>query len=39
VDGLPGGLAVKIYKKRYLKSLTEEKKEGDDVAGQLKGVD
>lgn len=38
-DTLPGDLAVQIYNKRYVKAMTEEKKEKDDAASQLSGLD
>ena len=38
-DSLPGDLAGQIYNKRYVKSLTEEKKEKDDTSSQLSGLD
>jgi hypothetical protein len=38
-DSLPGDLANQIYKKRYIKAMTEEKKEKDDTASQLSGLD
>jgi CDGSH-type Zn-finger protein len=38
-DSLPGDLANQIYKKRYIKTMTEEKKEKDDTASELSGLD
>jgi hypothetical protein len=38
-DSLPGELASQIYNKRYVKTMTEEKKEGDNAASQLSGLD
>ncbi len=35
-DTLPGDLADQIYKKRYFKSMTEEKKENESTAGHVK---
>ena len=38
-DSLPGDLADKIYKKRYEKAMTEEKKEKEDASSQLSSLD
>ena len=38
VDTLPGDLGEQIYQKRYVKMLTEEKKEKEDASSQLKGL-
>ncbi|GAB6906859.1 conserved exported hypothetical protein [Desulfosarcina cetonica] len=38
-DTMPGDLADQIYKKRYLKTMTEEKKEKDNTSNQLSGLD
>ena len=38
-DSLPGDLAGQIYKKRYVKPMTEEKKEKEDTSSQLSGLD
>ncbi|BBO86511.1 hypothetical protein DSCO28_70770 [Desulfosarcina ovata subsp. sediminis] len=38
-DTLPGDLAGQIYKKRYVKSMTEEKKENENASSQLSGLD
>lgn len=38
-DTLPGDLAGQIYKKRYLKAMTEEKKEKESTSSQLSGLD
>lgn len=38
-DALPGDLAGQIYNKRYVKSMTEEKKENDDASSELSGLD
>jgi hypothetical protein len=38
-DALPGDLAGQIYTKRYVKSMTEEKKENDDASSELSGLD
>ncbi len=35
VQTLPGELAVQIYQQRYIKSMTEEKKEKEDVSSEL----
>ena len=37
-DSLPGDLGVQIYNKRYIKSMTEEKDEEDDVSSELGGM-
>ncbi len=38
-DRLPGELADQIYKKRYVKTMTEEKKEKADTSSELSGLD
>jgi hypothetical protein len=38
-DTLPGEIASQIYKKRYIKSLTEEKKEKEGVSERLRGME
>jgi hypothetical protein len=38
-DLLPGDLADQIYKKRYVKGMTEEKKEKADTSSKLSGLD
>jgi len=38
-DSLPGDLAGQIYNKRYVKSMTEEKKNNDDASSELSGLD
>ncbi len=35
---MPGDLAQQIYNKRYVKTMTEEKKKGEDTASQLSGL-
>ena len=38
-DTLPGDIANKIYKKRYIRSMTEKEKEKDEGVGQqLRGI-
>lgn len=37
-DSLPGELGTQIYNKRYLKSMTEERDEEDDVSSELGGT-
>lgn len=37
-DSLPGELGTQIYNKRYVKSMTEEKDEEDDVSSELGGT-
>lgn len=37
-DSLPGDLGLQIYNKRYVKSMTEEKDEKDDVSSELGGM-
>lgn len=36
---LPGELANQIYKKRYVKPMTEEKKEKEDASSELSSLD
>ena len=36
---LPGDLAGQIYNKRYVKAMTEEKKENNDAASELSRLD
>lgn len=38
-DALPGDLAGQIYTKRYVKSMTEKKKEDEDASSRLSGLD
>jgi hypothetical protein len=38
-DALPGDLAGQIYNKRYVKSMTEEKKDNEDASSELSGLD
>ena len=38
-DTLPGDLAGQIYNKRYVKTMTEEKKKNDDASSELSGLD
>jgi len=38
-DTLPGDLAGQIYNKRYVKTMTEEKKDNEDTSSRLSGLD
>ena len=38
-DHLPGDLAVLIYNKRYVKSMTEDPEEGEDASSELGSLD
>ena len=39
VDTLPGSVGNQIYRKRYVKSLTEEKKSEESVSQELSDLD